>query len=191
MRWQHSFAALCGSAVVAAGAIAADPQTPAARETRPNDVRTTDANATAVENEGGKILAARTFRTSKLAGLNVRNMQGEELGEIDDFVVDLTTGKIQYAAMSVGGVLGIGDKLLAVPFDKLKFDHGQDEMFFVLNMSKDKIAAAPGFDQNDWPDFADPNWTRRIDQHYRQTEVRTGDTAEPQNQRSSEPRELD
>jgi sporulation protein YlmC with PRC-barrel domain len=170
MRWQHSLAALAGTAVVASGVCAAEPQlTPG---------RTNDARSTALEDQDGKILAARTFRTSKLSGLNVRNMKGEELGEVKDFVIDLKTGKVQYAAMSVGGLLGIGDKLFAVPFSKLRFDHGQDEMFFVLDMPKEKIAAAPGFDQNDWPDFADPNWTDRIEKHYRQTEVRTGENAE-------------
>jgi sporulation protein YlmC with PRC-barrel domain len=124
---------------------------------------------------GDKILAAKTFRASKLTGMNVRNMQGDELGTINDFVIDVQTGKVQYAAMSVGGLLGVGDKLFAVPFAQLKFDHGQDEMFFVLDMSKEKIAAAPGFNQSDWPDFADPRWTAKIEQHYRKTETRTGE----------------
>jgi len=135
---------------------------------------------------GDKILAAKTFRASKLTGMNVRNLQGEELGTIDDFVIDVQTGKVQYAAMSVGGLLGVGDKLFAVPFAQLKFDHGQDEMFFVLDMSKEKIAAAPGFNQSDWPDFADPSWAAKIDKHYRKVETRTGErdtTATPQTDR--------
>ncbi len=121
-----------------------------------------------------KVLAATTFRASKLIGMNVRNKQGEALGQIDDLVVDVRNGKVSYAAMSVGGVLGFGDKLLAVPFDKLAFDHGQDEMFFVLDMPAEKIAAAPGFNKGDWPDFADPNWSAKIDKQYRQFEKRTG-----------------
>jgi sporulation protein YlmC with PRC-barrel domain len=132
---------------------------------------------------GEKILAAKTFRASKLTGMNVRNMQGEELGTINDFVIDVQTGKVQYAAMSVGGLLGVGDKLFAVPFAQLKFDHGQDEMFFVLDMSKEKIAAAPGFNQNDWPDFADPSWATKIDKHYRKVETRTGERAVPEKDR--------
>lgn len=184
MRWKYMVAALTGSAALASSAGATEPRTVA----EPHS----GAQSTAVENDSGKILAARTFRTSKLAGLNVRNMQGEELGQVNDFVIDLKTGKVQYASMSVGGVLGIGDKLFAVPFSKLKFDHGQDEMFFVLDMTKEKLAAAPGFDQNDWPDFADPNWTDRIEKHYRQTEVRTGENADPEpRERTDERRKLD
>jgi sporulation protein YlmC with PRC-barrel domain len=139
---------------------------------------------------GQKILAAKTFRASKLTGMNVRNMQGEELGTINDFVIDVQTGKVQYAAMSVGGLLGVGDKLFAVPFAQLKFDHGQDEMFFVLDMSKEKIAAAPGFNQNDWPDFADPSWAAKVEKHYRSVETRTGEQ-EPQTPRDQREREKD
>jgi sporulation protein YlmC with PRC-barrel domain len=146
---------------------------PAAQTTKERAASPADSGKVQID-ESGKILAAKTFRTSKLVGMNVRNMQGETLGTIDDFVVDVRTGKVQYAAMSVGGVLGVGAKLLAVPFSELKFDHGQDEMYFVLNMAKDKIAAAPGFNQDDWPDFADPDWSQKIDAHYRKTEIRTG-----------------
>lgn len=188
MRWQLTLAALAGSTLIASGIAAAEPPKAADRSADPNTGERIQATA---ENSGDKILVARTFRASKLSGLNVRNMQGEELGEINDFVIDLKTGKVQYAAMSVGGLLGIGDKLFAVPFSKLKFDHGQDEMYFVLDMPKEKIAAAPGFDQNDWPDFADPNWTDRIEKHYRQKEVRTGENADTKPSDRPKQRKLD
>ncbi len=172
MRWHRSIGALvCGAAIGFGGALMA--VEPAPQETK-DPAAKAEVNGEVQIDEEGKILAAKTFRSSKLIGMNVRNMKGETLGTIDDFVVDVRTGKVQYAAMSVGGVFGIGDKLLAVPFSELKFDHGQDEMFFVLNLAKDKIASAPGFDKSDWPDFADPNWSQKIDEHYPKTETRTG-----------------
>jgi sporulation protein YlmC with PRC-barrel domain len=125
-----------------------------------------------------KILVAKTFRASALAGLNVRNKQGEKLGTVHDLVIDIPSGKVAYVALSVGGVLGVGDKLFAVPYDELKFDHGNDEMFFVLDMSKQKLEAAPGFDQSDWPDFANPHWSDQIDKYYREArkqDVRSDD----------------
>lgn len=174
MRWHRSIGALiCGAAVGFGGMLmAAAPPSQATDEKEP--AAKTEVNGKVQIDEEGKILAAKTFRTNKLIGMNVRNMEGETLGTIDDFVIDVRTGKVQYAAMSVGGVLGVGAKLFAVPFAELKFDHGQDDMFFVLNMEKEKIASAPGFNKSDWPDFADPDWTQKIDEHYRKTEVRTG-----------------
>ncbi len=129
-----------------------------------------------------KILVARSFRTSTLSGLNVRNKQGEKLGTVSDMVIDIPTGKINYVALSVGGVLGVGDKMFAVPYSALKFDHGNDEMFFVLDMPKDRLEAAPGFDQSNWPNFADPHWADKVDKYYRE--------AHKQDTRTSERREV-
>ena len=70
---------------------------------------------------------------------------------------------------SVGGVLGIGDKLFAIPFRELKFTHGKEEMYFVLDISKEKLDQAPGFDKSQWPDFADPQWRDKIDRYYQKS----------------------
>jgi sporulation protein YlmC with PRC-barrel domain len=141
---------------------------PAIAADAPAGTPSTNANA------NNRILVAKAFRTSKLTGLNVRNSQGEKLGTVNDLVVNIETGKIAYVALSYGGVLGIGDKLFAVPFSQLKFDHGKDEMFFVLDMPKEKLQAAPGFDQSDWPNFADPTWSEKIDNYYRRAQTTTG-----------------
>jgi sporulation protein YlmC with PRC-barrel domain len=127
------------------------------------------------EKPAAKILVAKTFQASKLIGLNVRNKEGEKLGTVNDLVLNIETGKIAYVALSVGGVLGVGDKLFAVPYNQMAFDHGKDEQFFVLDMAKERLDAAPGFNQSDWPKFADPNWTDKIDTYYtrERTEVRT------------------
>jgi sporulation protein YlmC with PRC-barrel domain len=129
-------------------------------------------NTTTAAAPADKVLVATSFRASKLIGMNVRNAEGEKLGTINDFVLDVRTGKIAYAALSVGGVLGVGDKLFAVPYTELKFDHGKDEQFFVLNASKQKLEAAPGFDQSNWPNFADPHWSDQIDKYYREARAK-------------------
>ena len=151
------FLAALGWAAIALGA---DP---------PSNVRT-GANV----GTGSKVVAATTFRASKLTGLYVRNHQGEKLGTIDDLVIHLPTGRVAYAAVGVGGVVGIGEKLFAIPFSAMTFEHGKDEMHFVIDMPKEKLQAAPGFDKHDWPNFADPNWAERIDNYYRNAETKTG-----------------
>lgn len=120
---------------------------------------------------GSKMMVSHSFRASKLTGLNVQNSQNEKLGTVDDLVIDVSTGRIAYVAMSFGGILGIGDKLFAVPYDQLKFVHDKDDMHFVLDVPKDRLKDAPGFDKSKWPDFADPNWSQHIDTYYRSTQV--------------------
>ncbi len=125
--------------------------------------------AAAVEpTPGNQAVPTQTVRASKLVGLHVKNPAGERLGTVDDLVLNLATGKTAYVAMGVGGVLGIGEKLFAVPFSALKVEHEKDEMVFVLDTTKEKLESSPGFDKKHWPDFADPKWTKQIDDFYRQ-----------------------
>jgi hypothetical protein len=85
-----------------------------------------------------------------LLGMEVRNQNNEKLGEIKDLVVDLNTGKINYAVLAVGGFLGIGEKLIAVPSGA--FSTSEDHSYLLLNADKAKVQAAVGFPTTNWPD---------------------------------------
>jgi sporulation protein YlmC with PRC-barrel domain len=125
---------------------------------------------------GTKVAGTTSFRASKLEGMPVRNPAGEKLGSVHDLVIDVANGKVAYVAMSFGGILGFGEKLFAVPFNQLKFEHGQDEMHFVIDVSKERLKNAPGFDKSNWPNFADPHWSEHIDKYYSTPETRTKET---------------
>ena len=87
---------------------------------------------------------------SSIIGDKVENLKGEHVGKIKDIMIDLTTGGIDYVVLEVGGFLGINDKLFAVPFFALKPNpHNND---FVMDVKKEFLAKAPGFDKNHWPD---------------------------------------
>lgn len=90
-------------------------------------------------------------KASSFMGMAVKNLQNENLGKINDLVFDPTSGKISYAVVSIGGVLGVGDKLIAVPVTSLKPQPGQKHL--VLNMDKNQVQSAPGLAQNNWPDL--------------------------------------
>jgi sporulation protein YlmC with PRC-barrel domain len=90
-------------------------------------------------------------KASKLIGMQVRNTKNETLGKINDLVIDQKSGKVAYVAMSIGGVLGVGDKLVAVPFEAFTPNQGQDGL--MLNIDKQRLQQAPGFSQNSWPDL--------------------------------------
>jgi sporulation protein YlmC with PRC-barrel domain len=99
-------------------------------------------------------------RRSTLKGNVVKNLAGEKLGKIEDFQIDLENGKIAYCVLSFGGVLGFGDKLFAVPFGAMTLDT-QDHTF-TLDIAKERLANAPGFDKDAWPDMTDRDWGERI-----------------------------
>lgn len=115
---------------------------------------------------GAKVEVAMTFRSSDLLGMPVRNRAGKDLGKIEDLVVEMNSGDIHYAAISFGGFAGFGDKLFAVPWKSMTFKFGEDDRHFIFDVTPEQLENSPGFDQNNWPDVADPAWSASIDKHY-------------------------
>jgi hypothetical protein len=96
-------------------------------------------------------------KASGLLGMEVRNNENQKLGEIKDLVME-SPGKVSYAVLAVGGFLGIGEKLIALPPNTLKV--ATDGDYLVLNADKAKIQAAPGFAATAWPSPRDPEIDR-------------------------------
>ena len=91
------------------------------------------------------------------------------MGEINDLVIDGNNGRVRYAAVTYGGVLGVGDKMFAVPFEafQVKRQAGDaDDYVLTLDVTQQRLEGAQGFDQENWPNFADRNFTREIDRRY-------------------------
>jgi sporulation protein YlmC with PRC-barrel domain len=104
---------------------------------------------------------------STLTGDPVRNAAGEHLGKIDEIMIDIPSGRVAYAVLSFGGFLGMGDKLFAVPWSALKVD--EDEKCFILNLDRQSIEHAPGFDKDNWPDMSDKSWGDELSAYYKVT----------------------
>lgn len=100
-------------------------------------------------------IVEKTFLMSAaaLAGEVVVNSAGEMLGKIDSVMLDMNSGRVAYAVLSVGGFFGIGDKLFAIPWDALAMDLERDH--FVLNADRDLFKNSPGFDKSHWPAVPD------------------------------------
>lgn len=96
-------------------------------------------------------------RASKIIGTKVKNPNEENLGDIKDLVIDPENGQVVYGVVSFGGVLGVGDKLFAIPWDALSWN--RDKKFYVLDLDKDTLKKAPGFDKKHWPDTSN-KWER-------------------------------
>lgn len=100
-----------------------------------------------------------------LIGNEVYNRAAEELGDIKEFMLDMRTGQVSYAVLSYGGFLGMGEKLFAVPWEALSLD--TEKKRFVLDVERDRLESAPGFDKDHWPDMADPGWEKGIHTYYK------------------------
>ncbi len=106
----------------------------------------------------------RLMTASTLEGDKVVNRQGEDLGEIDEIMLDVPRGRIAYAVMSSGGFLGMGEKLFAIPWSALTLD--TDNKCFVLDVDKQRLKDAPGFDKDNWPSMADTEFDTRVHSYY-------------------------
>jgi sporulation protein YlmC with PRC-barrel domain len=101
---------------------------------------------------------------SNLIGDEVENLQGEDLGHIKELMIDMQSGRVAYAVVSFGGILGIGDKLFAVPWPALRLNHQNG--VFILDVAKRRLEEAPGFDKDHWPDMADVSWSDKIERYF-------------------------
>ncbi len=124
--------------------------------------------------------ASTAHRGSKLMGLAVKNRANEDLGKIEDLVID-GRGHVRYAAVSFGGFLGFNNKLFAVPWKALtiKHDVNSSTHYVELNVSKKYLENAPGFPTDKWPTFADPEVNAKVDAFYIREEAKTPTTSAP------------
>jgi sporulation protein YlmC with PRC-barrel domain len=133
----------------------------------------------------------RLMGADTLIGDDVYNNKDEDLGEIKEIMLDVNNGRIAYAVLSYGGFLGFANKLFAVPWSALTLDTVNKR--FVLNVDKESLESAPGFDKDNWPDMADPTWQNTIHSYYGATpymDVRSSHDTVPvgQDQPHREPR---
>lgn len=108
---------------------------------------------------GPQVLSA-----TSLIGDDVVNPQGEDIGKVKELMIDLDEGRVAYAVLSFGGVMGFGDKLFAIPWDAFRLD--TDRKAFILNVPKSKLENAPGFDKDHWPMTEDSTYITEVYTYY-------------------------
>ncbi len=129
----------------------------------------TPAKSTAARKIDGTSSGAGV-RASKLIGMNIQNSQKESVGQIKDIVLDPTSMRIQYVAVTYGGFLGMGNKLFAVPMQAIKVTTDpdyRDNVVLVLDVTKEQMNGAQGFDEDHWPNFSDTNFTGDLYRRYK------------------------
>jgi sporulation protein YlmC with PRC-barrel domain len=104
------------------------------------------------------------IRASRVNGTDVYNADGEHLGHIDDVILNKQSGIADYAIMSFGGFLGIGERYHPLPWRSLTYDPGQRG--YVVSVSRDQLERAPTYGEGEEPDWDDREFSERIYGHY-------------------------
>src|SRR5438105_15891394 len=89
-----------------------------------------------------------------LTGHKVRNMAGEDLGKLDELVLDEDSGRVLYGILHTGGFLGLGNRLIAIPWTRLTIR--PDHNGFILNIDMETPENEPSFGRENCPEMTLP-----------------------------------
>jgi sporulation protein YlmC with PRC-barrel domain len=109
----------------------------------------------------------RALSASTITGDPVKNANGDDLGNIEEIVIDLDSGRVAYAVLAAGGFLGLGEKFFAIPWDMVTVDLDNKEV--VLDLEKELLEKAPGFDKDNWPEASDRTYLSDVYRYYERT----------------------
>lgn len=163
------------AALAAIGLFSFAATTRAADKTVPNNSTTQNAaenpGGTHSANQAERNATVRPWRASETLGLKVEDPQGKRLGKIEDLVFNPHSGHIRYAVLKFGGVLGVGDKYFAIPWNHFRAEEkaglsGAERFVLVLDVNESTLKNAPGFDSKNWPDFGDQAYGKSVDEFY-------------------------
>jgi len=99
-----------------------------------------------------------------LKGDDIRNPAGDALGTLEEIIIDTDAGRVAYGVLAAGGFLGMGEKFFAIPWDLLTVDTDNHEL--VVDLDKEMLEEAPGFDKDNWPDTTDMSWVVDVYRYY-------------------------
>ena len=126
-------------------------------------------NRTGINHEGRLAnTPVNRLTATSIIGDSLENGEGEDLGKINNLMVNLKNGQIEYAVVEYGTFLGMGGKFFAIPFSELRVDSQRE--LFVLKRDKEYIKNSPGFDQSHWPDTNDHSYFNDVNTYW---DVRT------------------
>ncbi len=108
-----------------------------------------------------QMLSATTIK-----GTKVKNRSKEDIGKIQDLMINLEEGNVEYAVLSFGGFLGLGDKYFAVPMKALQFSTKDDDHTITMDITKEKLENAPGFNKDRWPKEASSKFIDDMYKYY-------------------------
>jgi len=114
------------------------------------------SNELLAEHEIGRLISA-----DKVKGTAVHNPAGDSLGSIESIMIDKPSGKVAYAVLAFGGILGMGKDRRALPWNLLTYDTAQET--YVVSLDPEILRGGPAYDEADWDDR---DWDREVHDYY-------------------------
>lgn len=122
------------------------------RDTTTTDQPRSSTGGAAITQQSSVSSALMAKEVDDIKGMNVKNQNGEEIGEVDKVVVDPQTNKL-YAVVSVGGVLGIGDKMIPMELERMELR--DDELVMSTSMTEDQLKNTQTYNESHYMELKD------------------------------------
>jgi PRC-barrel domain len=106
----------------------------------------------------------RLISSDKVDGTDVYSRNGDHLGTVHDVMIDKRTGQVEYAIMSFGGFLGIGESYHPLPWRTLTYDTSMGG--YVVDVDRTRLDLAPRYTSSSLPDWSDRGYRSRIDEYW-------------------------
>jgi sporulation protein YlmC with PRC-barrel domain len=109
----------------------------------------------------------RLISADQVNGTTVYDTQGEQLGSVEDVMIDKVSGRIAYAVLSFGGFLGIGGQRHPLPWGTLKYD--QTVGGYVVGLDRRVLEGGPSYGESEQVAWEDQHWGRQVHDYYKAT----------------------
>lgn len=134
-----------------------------------------------VREREGRETDFRLRKAKEILGANVENASDKKLGEVEDLVIDLQSGRVVLVALGAGGILGVGEKLVAFPPSQLQMNAATGKL--MINISEERLKSSPHFEKAHWPNLHDSTWVSQVYGHYGERSYWTPDGRQPVRER--------
>ena len=163
---------------------AEDKQTEMASSTFVNTVYSHYGQQPWFEAKGGAGKFGTVLSVSKLIGMDVKTVADEKIGDVDNAILDLRDSRLAFVILAPDRGLDLKDNLFALP--PMALSKGANHDYLTTNIDRTKLAAAPHFDKNNWPNFSDRNWASQVYQYYGKQAYFESGTLKPTSERESQ-----
>jgi len=106
----------------------------------------------------------RLIASDKVEGASVVFPDGDTIGEIERVMIDKRSGKVAYAVMSFGGILGMGESYYPLPWDMLGYNEALDG--YEVDITEERLRGAPSYSGDDEFDRSNRDWGTRVHDYY-------------------------
>ena len=135
-----------------AALVMATPLVAGAQTTRPSDRPASDRDATTKRDTARDTRPAfkaegNVLESRDLIGARINNTEGKDIGEIDSVLIDPKSGRITHAVVGVGGLMGVGEKKVVVPWSEVKMSSAQNGRKSAIVMDPAKLENAPRYER--------------------------------------------